>query len=241
MLEGVRRILSAYRFQHLVVRLAEEYLWWILRSLPGFEGVFLRYLFLKCTARELKGFCWISQGCTIVNSFGLRIGRNFATNRNVLIDALGGIEIGDDTGIGPNCVLISQEHSMLRAGDYFSEGASKRRPITIGSGVWIGSNCFIKAGVTIGDAAVIAACTNVVADVAPKARVIGSPARSYIAAAREILSPGWVAESDRRRDSTSPAPTSTGVGRTAVGVDPDRLTPVAESPPPSPHRRDGGS
>jgi acetyltransferase-like isoleucine patch superfamily enzyme len=184
---SVRRILGSYRLKHLLVRAAEEYLWWLLRSLPGFEGLLLRYLFLKCTAEELRGFCWISQGCTIVNSYGLRIGKNFSTNRNVLIDAIGGIEFGDNTGVGPNSVLISQEHSMLASEDYFGDRAYKRRPIKIGSSVWIGSNCFIKAGVTIGDRAVIGACSNVITDVAANARVIGSPARPYVAATRELL------------------------------------------------------
>lgn len=184
---SVRLILAGYRFKHLMVRLAEEYLWWVLRSLPGFEGVFLRYLFLKCTAKEVKGFCWISQGCTIVNSYELRIGRNFSTNRNVLIDAIGGIAIGDNTGVGPNCVIISQEHSMLAQGDYFSDRAYRKKPIKLGSNVWIGSNCFIKAGVTIGDHAVVGACSNVITDVPPNGRVIGSPARPYVAALRQLL------------------------------------------------------
>jgi acetyltransferase-like isoleucine patch superfamily enzyme len=189
MLVGVRRILSGYSLKQLLVRLAEEYIWWILRSLPGFEGVFLRYLFLKCTTRELRGFCWISQGCTIVNSHGLRAGRNFSTNRNVLIDAVGGVEVGDNTGIGPNCVLISQEHSMLTRDDYFGERGYRKRKITLGSNVWIGSNCFIKAGITIGDHAVVGACSNVITDVPANGRVIGSPARPYAAALRQLLSP----------------------------------------------------
>ena len=187
MLIGVRRILSSYRPKQLLVRLAEEYVWWILRSLPGFEGVFLRYLFLKCTAGELRGFCWISQGCTIVNSYGLRAGRNFSTNRNVLIDAIGGIDIGDNTGIGPNCVLISQEHSMLTRNAYFGDHGYKKRQITLGSNVWIGSNCFIKAGVTIGNDAVVGACSNVITDVPANGRVIGSPARPYAAAVRQLV------------------------------------------------------
>jgi acetyltransferase-like isoleucine patch superfamily enzyme len=184
---SIRRILGGYRIKHLLVRIAEEYVWWILRSLPGFEGVFLRYLFLKCTAQELRGFCWISQGCTIVNSYGLRIGKNFSTNRNVLIDAIGGIEIGDNAGVGPNCVILSQEHSMLSQGDYFSDRGYRKKPVKLGSNVWVGSNCFIKAGVTIGDHAVIGACSNVITDVPPNGRVIGSPARPYVAAARQLL------------------------------------------------------
>ena len=189
MTPNVKHILSGYSARQFIVRVAEEYLWWILRSLPGYEGVFLRYLFLRCTTKRLAGFCWISQGCTIVNSHALSIGKNFCTNRNVLIDAIGGIDIGDDANIGPNCVLLSHEHSMLTKESYASPRAYRRKPIRIGSGVWIGANCFIKAGVSIGNAAVVGACSNVVSDVPDNGRVIGSPARPYVAAMRELLAP----------------------------------------------------
>ena len=187
MLSGVGHILAGYSFKQFAVRVAEEYIWWVVRSLPGFEGVFLRYLFLKCTSKRLDGFCWISQGCTLSNSYGLSIGKKFATNKNVLLDAIGGIEVGDNTGIGPNTVIISQEHSMLAPDHYFGLAAVKRKPIRIGSDAWIGSNCFIKAGITIGDRAVVAACSNVIADVPPNGRVIGSPARPYTDALRDWL------------------------------------------------------
>jgi acetyltransferase-like isoleucine patch superfamily enzyme len=187
-LPNVKHILHQYSLKQLLVRLAEEYIWWIIRSLPGFEGVFLRYLFLKCTAKRVAGFCWISQGCTISNSYGLSLGKNFATNRNLLIDAIGDIEIGDDTGIGPNCVLLSHEHSMLAEGGYSSERAYRRKSIKVGSSVWIGSNCFIKAGITIGNGAVVGACSNVITDVPENGRVIGSPARPYVQVMREFLS-----------------------------------------------------
>lgn len=187
MIPNVRHILSGYSAKQFLVRVAEEYLWWILRSLPGYEGVVLRYLFLKCTTKRLAGFCWISQGCTIANSHTLSIGKNFCTNRNVLIDAIGGIEIGDDANIGPNCVLLAHEHSMLTKASYASEQAYRRKPINIGSGVWIGANCFIKAGVTIGDKAVVGACSNVIADVPRNGRVIGCPARPYADVMREFL------------------------------------------------------
>ena len=184
MIPNVKSILSQYTLKQLLVRIAEEYVWWMIRSWPGLEGVVLRYLFLKCTAKKLAGFCWISPGCTLVNSYGLSIGKNFAVNRNVIIDGIGGIEIGDGTGIGPNCVLLSQEHSMLSQD---MRGYTKR-PIKIGAHVWIGSNCFIKAGVNIGDDAVIAACSNVIADVSEQGQVIGSPARPYFQVMREFLS-----------------------------------------------------
>jgi acetyltransferase-like isoleucine patch superfamily enzyme len=189
MLGNVGRIMRGFTAKQLMVRVAEEYVWWMLRSLPGFGGVYLRYLFLKLTTRRLDGFCWIGQGCQIFNSYGLSIGRGFATNRNVLIDAIGGIEIGDDTGIGPNCVVLSHEHRMLGTGGYQEAGSYRRRPIKIGSRVWISSNCFIKAGVTLGDGAVIAACSNVLGDVAENERVIGAPARPFFQSLREALAP----------------------------------------------------
>ena len=188
MIPNFRGLLAGYSAKQFLVRLAEEYLWWIIRSWPGFEGVAFRYLFLRCTARRVDGFCWISQGCTISNSHGLSIGKNFATARNVLIDAIGGIEIGDGTGIGPNTVILAQEHTMLTAGNYGDDRAYRKRPVKIGSGVWIGANCFIKAGISIGDGAVVAACSNVIADVPPNGRVIGSPARPYLEVMRELRS-----------------------------------------------------
>ena len=129
MLGNVGRIMRGFTAKQLMVRVAEEYVWWMLRSLPGFGGVYLRYLFLKLTTRRLDGFCWIGQGCQIFNSYGLSIGRGFATNRNVLIDAIGGIEIGDDTGIGPNCVILSHEHRMLGIGGYQDAGKGMAGPV----------------------------------------------------------------------------------------------------------------
>jgi hypothetical protein len=52
------------------------------------------------------------------------------------------------------------------------------RPLTtIGNDVWIGQGAFLKAGVTIGDGAIVAAHAVVVKDVPPYAIVGGVPAR----------------------------------------------------------------
>jgi len=169
------------------MRIAEEYLWWIIRNWPGFEGMCLRWLFLKCTTKKLDGFCYISQGCTITNSFGISIGKNFAANRNIIMDGTGGIEIGDETGIGPNSVILSHEHTMLTRGKYFVDQDYKMKPVKIGSNVWIASNCFIKAGVTLGDNSVVAAGSHVIDDIPENGRVIGVPAKTYFKAMREFL------------------------------------------------------
>jgi acetyltransferase-like isoleucine patch superfamily enzyme len=187
MLGNVWRIIRGYSPRQLAVRAAEEYVWWVIRSWPGMTGVGLRYLFLRTTARHVAGFCWIAQGCNFVNTYGLSLGTDFVAARNVQIDAIGGIDIGDRVGIGPNSVLLSHEHSIIGSEDYAGSGSYRRRPIRIGNGVWIGANCFIKAGITLGDQSVVGACSNVVGDVPPKGRVIGSPAIPYVQAMRDYM------------------------------------------------------
>jgi virginiamycin A acetyltransferase len=50
-------------------------------------------------------------------------------------------------------------------------------PITIGNDVWIGTQCVILSGSTIGDGAVIAANSVVTADIPPYAIAAGSTAK----------------------------------------------------------------
>ena len=59
---------------------------------------------------------------------------------------------------------------------YFG-GAHDDRPVVIGDDVWIGGNCMIMAGVTIGEGAVIAGGAVVTKDVEPYSIVGGIPAR----------------------------------------------------------------
>src|SRR5262249_2033378 len=49
-------------------------------------------------------------------------------------------------------------------------------PIVVGNDVWIGHGAFIRPGVTIGDGAVIGACSVVTKDVPPFGVVAGNPA-----------------------------------------------------------------
>ena len=48
---------------------------------------------------------------------------------------------------------------------------------TIGNDVWIGAKAFVRRGISIGDGAIVGACSAVVADVDPYTIVGGTPAR----------------------------------------------------------------
>ena len=53
----------------------------------------------------------------------------------------------------------------------------KRAPIVIERRVWIGFNCIILKGITIGEGAVVGAGSMVCRDVPPYSLVVGHPAR----------------------------------------------------------------
>lgn len=70
---------------------------------------------------------------------------------------------------------IIQEFAMLASGAILS--GTKEHPITLGRGSWIGARAVIRAGVHVGDRAIVAAGAVVSQDVAPDTITAGRPAR----------------------------------------------------------------
>lgn len=89
------------------------------------------------------------------------------------LDGRNGIEVGENTWIGPGVTIISMNHDLL---DYTSY--VKSEPIRIGNDCWIAGNAVILAGVELGDHTVVAAGA-VVTRSFPSANqiVAGVPAR----------------------------------------------------------------
>ena len=107
--------------------------------------------------------------------FNIRLGRNVFLNFNCVILDVCEVSIGDGTQIGPAVQIYAADHprdpAQRRAGLEFG------RPVSIGRNVWIGGGALILPGIAIGDDAVIGAGAVVTRDVAPRARVVGNPAR----------------------------------------------------------------
>ena len=91
-------------------------------------------------------------------------------NTNSTLNCFTHIEIGDDCGIGDNVTIMDSNHHSINGNDSVA-------PVIIGNHVWICSNAFITAGVTIGDGSVIAAGAVVVQDVPAHCLVGGVPAK----------------------------------------------------------------
>lgn len=110
------------------------------------------------------------------NGRQITIGHNSGLGVNCLIN--GPLQIGNDVMMGPDVVILTQNHKFsdlqipMRL-----QGHYPRKKVTIGDDVWIGIRAIILPGVTIGKGAIVAAGAVVTKDVPPYAIVGGNPAR----------------------------------------------------------------
>lgn len=106
----------------------------------------------------------------------IEIGNRVALNNAFTAIAFDRITIGDDTLIGSNCRILDSDAHDLTPGNRLT-GQPATAPVTIGKGVFIGSNVTLLKGVTIGDNAVIGHSAVVTKDVPANAIAAGNPAR----------------------------------------------------------------
>lgn len=106
---------------------------------------------------------------------GVRLGDHVEVNNFSIVNGTGGVDIGNDTLIGPGVKLISYQHGYA-SGQTIRTQPVDAKPIRIGRDCWIGANAAVLAGVSIGDGAVVGAGAVVTRDVPPNAIVAGVPA-----------------------------------------------------------------
>ncbi len=105
----------------------------------------------------------------------IHVGRNFIANYNVTILDIAPVHIGDYAMIGPNTIITTVNHPLSARGR--RERLAQAKPVVIGDDVWIGGNCVILPGVTIGNNVIIAAGAVVTKDVPDNCIVAGVPAK----------------------------------------------------------------
>jgi len=109
----------------------------------------------------------------------LKIGENCFIERSAHLDHAGGIEIGDNVYINGQCSILTHDMARVVAG---LEGL--RKPVKIGSRVFVGIKSTILMGITIGDDVIIG-CNSVVTKNIPSGSVwAGNPA-VYISSLKE--------------------------------------------------------
>ena len=164
-------------FKSILV-ISYESLMELLFSLPRYRiFIILKTLLLRAMGAKVGAGVVIYPGVWISPGRNLVLGNCVDLAKDVIITSSGGVEIGDRTLVGYRTQIISSNHSIPPIGEPFPISGDSPGRIIIAEDVWIGANCIITAGVTIGKGAVVAAGSVVTKDVPSNAIVGGVPAK----------------------------------------------------------------
>lgn len=100
---------------------------------------------------------------------------NFYANAGLCILDVAQVTIGRNVLCGPGVAIYTATHSVSLSER--GEGYERALPVVIGDDVWLGGNCSIQAGVTIGKGCTIGAGSVVTRDVPDWSVAVGNPAR----------------------------------------------------------------
>jgi maltose O-acetyltransferase len=145
--------------------------------IPSVLGMAIRNVVYRLLGMKIKGFCWVQPRVIIVNVHKLKVGKNFGCNSGTYINAIGGLQMGDDVLVGSNVTISTGRHEIDdRTVSIISRPTTPLRT-TIGDDVWIGAGASILAGVTVEDGTVVGANAVVTKDTFPYSVMVGAPAR----------------------------------------------------------------
>ena len=129
---------------------------------------------IRHSIRKVGSNCHFQMPVVISGGDCVELGNDVSICAFVHIWGEGGVRIGNQVMIGAGACITSRGHDYTVTPMWDS---STTGPVTIGNDVWIGTNCVILPGVSIGDGAVIGAGSVVTRDVESGTIVAGIPAR----------------------------------------------------------------
>lgn len=171
-----RRIGPGWLHQFLVI--SYETVMQLIFALPRYP-LFnaLKSEFLRRLGARVGGGVVFYPGVRILRApwHDLWIGNNVDLAYDVIVT--GGVRIGDRTLVGFRSQILSENHDIPEDGSPIFSAGRVLRPISIEEDVWIGANCLILPGVTVGRGAVVAGGSVVTKSLPPFCVAAGVPAR----------------------------------------------------------------
>lgn len=152
----------------------------LLRHFRWSESAFgygIRYLCVKKLSKRVGKKVLFFPACIFHWLENCEFGDNVSIHDFSYIDAIGGLEIGNNVRIAHNCSFISGQHRYDDRGKTIIESGYEQAPICICDDVWLGTGVVVLPGVTIGEGCVVAANSVVNKDVEPYSIVGGVPAK----------------------------------------------------------------
>ncbi len=150
----------------------------LVRNLPGQFGYEVRRRLLSRYFQRAGTGLRLASGIRLLGVHRLAVGRDCWIGLNNVIQANGGVEIGDDVLLGPGVSIWSVNHVYSDPARPILHQGYEHKRVVIGNGAWIGANAFIMPGAHIGDGVVVSAGAVVGGKkVEPYAVLAGNPAR----------------------------------------------------------------
>ena len=120
---------------------------------------------------------FIGESCYI-KCFGgdIAIGREVSINSKSFINGCGGVNIGDNTRIGTQSIIIASNHKFDDP-DILVKDQITKQGVSLGENIWLGARVTVLDGVEIPDNSVIGACSLVSKTLAEPGIYVGIPAR----------------------------------------------------------------
>ena len=136
-----------------------------------FRAGLCNFMFKKCGKNiNVERGAWVGHNIEIGDNSGIGI--------NAQLYSKGGITIGKNVMMGPDVVILTQEHQHDDVTRPMREQGDKKASVIIEDDVWIGIRVIILAGVRIGKSSIIGAGAVVTKDIPAFSIAGGNPARA---------------------------------------------------------------
>jgi putative colanic acid biosynthesis acetyltransferase WcaF len=149
-----------------------EYVWLILCSWTPKPANFWRLFWLKAFGAKISGRPFVHQRARIQIPWNLIMHHRACLGDRANAYTLGVIEIHEHATVAQEAYLCTGTHDFTQPARNLVTS-----PIIIGAHSFISARAFIMPGVTIGEYAIVGACSVVTKNVSPNTTVKGNPAK----------------------------------------------------------------